>query len=112
MARFVMELPILGVQVTKVEEKVYAKVFVGEEPDGVSEQIVSVMSMPILAEYAQEVFAAASTLKLGQMVKLTIETARGGKQSVKNEVVHIEPVQRSQSSQPNPSARPTEQPKA
>lgn len=105
MARFVMELPILGVQVTKVDDKVYAKVFVGEEPDNVTETIASIMTMPIREECADEVFAATRGLQLGQMVRLQIETERGGKQSTKNVVLHIEPVQ-AQRAQPAPGVQP------
>lgn len=111
MARFTVELPILGVQRTNVEGKIYAKVFVGEEPDGQTEQISSIMIMPIREEMADEVFASAQSLSLGQMVRLHVETARGGKQSVRNEVFHIEPVQRAGVQPGQQSGKPTEAPK-
>jgi hypothetical protein len=100
MARFVMEGPILGVQVTKVDDKVYAKIFIGEDPDNVTETVSSIMTMPIREECADEVFAATRGLQLGQMVKLHIETERGGKQSTKNVVLHVEPVTASRPQQP------------
>lgn len=103
MARFTMELPILGVQVTNVEGKVYAKVFVGEDPDGKTETVASIMSMSIREECADEVFAATRNLQLGQMVRLHVETERGGKQSTKNVVLNIEPVHQMRSAAPQPS---------
>ncbi|THG82153.1 hypothetical protein E5198_10325 [Pseudomonas sp. A-1] len=114
MARFTMELPILGVQVTKVDDKVYAKVFVGEEPDNQTETIASIMTMPIREECADEVFAATRALQLGQMVRLHVETERGGKQSTKNVVLHIEPVQHRpvQPNQPGQVSKPAEPAKA
>ena len=92
MARFTVELPLIGVQVVPVEDKIYAKVFVGEQPDGVTERVTSVMVMPIKDGHAPEIFAAAEGMHLGQIVRLHVDTARGGKQSVRNEVFHIEPV--------------------
>lgn len=103
MARFVMELPILGVQVVKVENNVYAKVFVGEEPDNVTESITSIMTMPIRDECADEVLAATRGLQLGQMVRLHVETERGGKQSTKNVVLHIEPLSQGRATAPQHS---------
>lgn len=100
MARFSMDLPILGVQRVNVESKIYAKVFVGEEPDGETEQIASIMSMNIRDEHVAEVFAATASMKLGQIVRIHVETARGGKQTVKNEVLFIEPID----SKPAPTA--------
>lgn len=93
MARFKMEVPLLSVQMTNVEGKIYAKVFIGEEPDGQTEQISSITTMSIREEYAAEVFAASAAFKLGQMVRLDIETERGGKQTTKNVVLHIEAVE-------------------
>lgn len=109
MARFKMELPILGVQMTNVEGKIYAKVFVGEEPDGQTEQISSIMTMPIREEYAAEVFAASAAFKLGQMVRLDIETERGGKQTTKNVVLHIEAVEPQRSQVLQQPGKPAEQ---
>jgi len=111
MARFKMELPILGVQMTNVEGKIYCKVFVGEEPDGKTEQISSVMTMPVREEYAAEVFAAAANFELGQMVRLDIETERGGKQSTKNVVLHIEAVTPQRAQGPQPTVKAGETPK-
>ncbi len=110
MARFTVELPILGVQRTNVEGKIYAKVFVGEEPDGQTEQISSIMVMPIREDMADEVFASAQNLSLGQLVRLHVETARGRQQSVRNEVCHIEPV-RAAVQQPGQPAKPADAPK-
>lgn len=93
MARFQVEHPILAVQVTQVEQKTYAKIFVGEEPDKeAGERIASIMTYPVKEEYAAEVFAASAEFKLGDLVRLHVETARGGKQSMRAEVFHIEPV--------------------
>lgn len=93
MARFQVEHPILAVQVTQVEQKTYAKIFVGEEPNrDAGERIASIMTYPVKEEFAAEVFAASADFKLGDMVRLHVETARGGKQMVRNEVFHIEPV--------------------
>lgn len=118
MARFIAEFPVLGVQVVKVESKTYAKIFVGEEPDRVTEQVSAVMAMEIREDMADEVFAAASNFRLGQKVRLHIETQRGGKQSTKNVVLHVEAVEQQprqqqpgHASQPQ-SARPGEAAKA
>lgn len=97
MARFVMEARIISVQRTKIEDKIYAKVFVAEEPDGQTEQIASIMTMELSGQVADEVFAAAANLRMGQLVKLDIETERGGKQSTKNVVLHIAPIQQTAS---------------
>ncbi|MFT0212903.1 hypothetical protein VQ643_09855 [Pseudomonas sp. F1_0610] len=104
MARLIMEAPILGVQVTKVDDKVYAKVFVGEEPDGITEAVSSIMAMPILEGHADEVFAASKDLELGELCRFHIETSRGGKQTVRNDVYKVEPVNKSLGkSQPQPA---------
>ncbi|PWU29118.1 hypothetical protein DK254_13210 [Pseudomonas sp. RW407] len=103
MARMTMEAPILGTQYIEVNGVSYGKVFIGEEPDGKSEHIASVQQMNIKSEVAREVFESGQQFKLGQVVRFTIETDRGGKQSVKNEVVHIaalEQPQRQASSAP------------
>jgi len=97
---------------TNVEGKIYAKVFVGEEPDGQSEQISSIMTMPIREEYAAEVFAASAAFTLGQMVRLDIETVRGGKQTTKNVVLHIEAIEPQRSQPLHQPGKPAEQPKA
>lgn len=106
MARFQVEHPILAVQVTQVEQKTYAKIFVGEEPNrDAGERIASIMTYPVREEFAAEVFAASAEFKLGDMVRLHVETARGGKQSMRAEVFHIEPVnQGKQASAPAPQA--------
>ena len=93
MARFQVEHPIIAVQVTQVDKKTYAKVFVGEEPQKENgEAIAAVMNYPIREEHAAEVFAAVQGLKMGDLVRLHVETARGGKQSMRPEVFHLEPV--------------------
>lgn len=113
MARFQMEARILSVQLTEIDEKIYSKVFVAEDADGKTEQISSVMTMDIRAEVAHEVFAASAGLRFGQLVKLDVETERGGKQATKNVVLHISPADRpAPQSQPAPQVKPAEQPKA
>lgn len=78
MARMTMEAPILGTQFIEVNGVAYAKVFIGEEPDGKTEHIASVQQMNIKAEVAREVFESGQQFKLGQVVQFTIETDRGG----------------------------------
>ena len=97
MARFQMEARIISAQLTEVDGTIYAKVFVAEEADGKTEQVASIMTMSIREEVAREVFAACSGLRMGQPVKLDIETERGGKQSTKNVVLHIAPIQQTAS---------------
>lgn len=103
MARFTVELPIIGVQQTNVDGKVYAKVFVAEQPDGQTEQIASIMTMPIKEEFQAEVFAAAASFQLGETIRLHVDTARGGKQSVRNEVFHVEPLTPTKPQQQQPA---------
>lgn len=112
MARMTMEAPILGTQYIEVNGVAYGKVFIGEEPDGKTEHIASVQQMNIKSEVAREVFESGQQFKLGQVVQFTIETDRGGKQSVKNEVIHIAAVgaQRTQQPQTQQASKPAGEP--
>lgn len=110
MARMTMEAPILGTQFIEVNGVAYGKVFIGEEPDGKTEHIASVQQMSIKAEVAREVFESGQQFKLGEVVKLTIETDRGGKQTVKNEVIHIEAIAPQRAHQPQQQAQKPTQP--
>lgn len=114
MARFVMETKIVSVQRIKIEDKVYPKIFVCEDADGESEAVTAVMTMGIRDEFVDEVFAAAVGLKLGDLVRLTVETERGSKQTTKNTVLHLEPVQSRpvQPNQPGQVNKPAEPAKA
>ncbi|MOA58176.1 hypothetical protein D3C78_1825180 [compost metagenome] len=70
------------------------------------------MTMPIREECAAEVFAASAAFTLGQMVRLDIETERGGKQTTKNVVLHIESIEPQRSQPLHQPGKPAEQPKA
>lgn len=111
MAKMTMEARILGAQYITVEEKVYAKVFIGDEPDGVTEHICSVQVMNIKEGVEREVFEACANFKIGQMCRFSIETDRGGKQAVKNQVTHVEaiPERPAATAQPTAQAKPEPQ---
>ena len=80
MARSVMEVPFLGTQRTPVEGKTYFKLFYGDEPDCITDNGLSIISM--------------------EMVRITFEVERGGQNKGKNVALHIEAVEK-------PTSRPT-----
>ncbi|MBB2494484.1 hypothetical protein [Aquipseudomonas ullengensis] len=123
MARSTMEVAFLGTQKLAFSqngsEVKIVKVFYGDEPDGETENGLSIVSMDVPLEVADEVFAAGANFDPLEKVRITFEVARAGKQKGNNLALHIEAVApapaartAAPSPQPNPAAKPAEQPKA
>lgn len=122
MARSTMEVAFLSTQKLAFSqngtEVKIVKVFYGDEPDGETENGLSIVSMDVPLEVADEVFAAGANFDPLEKVRITFEVARAGKQKGNNLALHIEAVNppaaaRQGTQQPNPAAKPaTEQPKA
>jgi hypothetical protein len=106
MARSVMEVPFLGTQRTPVEGKTYYKLFYGDEPDGITDNGLSIISMAIDDVVGDEVFAAGANFEPMEMVRITFEIERGGQNKGKNVALHIEAVEKP-ASRPTASATPT-----
>jgi len=68
------------------------KVFYGDEPDGETENGLSIVSMDVPPEVADEIFAAGANIAPLEQVRITFEVARAGKQKGNNLCLHIEPV--------------------
>lgn len=68
------------------------KVFYGDEPDGVTDNGLSIVSMDVPPELGEEVFKAGATLDPMQLVRITFEVERAGKQKGNNLCLHIEAV--------------------
>ena len=100
MARSVMEVPFLGTQRTPVEGKTYFKLFYGDEPDCITDNGLSIISMAIDDAVGEEVFAAGAHSEPMEMVRITFEVERGGQNKGKNVALHIEAVEK-------PTSRPT-----
>ena len=97
MARSVMEVPFLGTQRTPVEGKTYFKLFYGDEPDCITDNGLSIISMAIDDAVGEEVFAAGAHFEPMEMVRITFEVERGGQNKGKNVALHIEAVEKSTS---------------
>lgn len=106
MARSVMEVPFLGTQRTPVEGKTYYKLFYGDEPDCVTDNGLSIISMAIDDAVGEEVFAAGAHFEPMEMVRITFEVERGGQNKGKNVALHIEAVNKPAS---RPAANPAPQ---
>ncbi len=119
MARSTMEVAFLGTQKLAFNDVKIIKVFYGDEPDGITEHGLSIVSMDVPEEVADEVFAAGKHIEPMQRVRITFEVARAGKQKGNNLALHLEPIaaqppaQRSApaAAQPQAQGKPTEQPK-
>ena len=107
MARSTMEVAFLSTQKLAFSnnggEVKIVKVFYGDEPDGITENGLSIVSMDVPPEVADEVFAAGAQLAPLEMVRISFEIARAGKQKGNNLCLHIEPVKpREQTQRPTP----------
>lgn len=96
MARSTIEVPFLSTQKLAFSNngsdvRIY-KVFYGDTPDGVTDNCLSIVSMDVPAEVGEEVFAAGATLQPMQMVRITFEVERAGKQKGNNLCLQIEAV--------------------
>lgn len=96
MARSTMEVAFLGTQKLAFNQNgndiKIVKVFYGDEPDGVTENGLSIVSMDVPPDVADEVFAAGSAFDPMEKVRITFEVARAGKQKGNNLALHIESV--------------------
>ncbi len=112
MARSTMEVAFLGIQKTEFDDVKIVKLFYGDEPDGKTEHGLSVIGMGVADDSADEVFAAGAHLEPLQLVRITFDVARGGKNLGKNLALQIEAAgQRPASRQHSASSqRPAQQP--
>jgi hypothetical protein len=96
MARSTMEVAFLGTQKLAFSqngtEVKIVKVFYGDEPDGETENGLSIVSMDVPLEVADEVFASGANFAPLENVRITFEVARAGKQKGNNLCMHIEAV--------------------
>lgn len=91
------------------------KVFYGDEPDGITENGLSIVSMDVPLEVADEVFAAGAQFAPLEKVRITFEVARAGKQKGNNLALHIEPIEKPApraAATPSATATATQPPKA
>lgn len=96
MARSTMEVAFLSTQKLAFSQNgndvKIVKVFYGDEPDGETENGLSIVSMDVPLEVADEVFAAGAKFDPLEKVRITFEVARAGKQKGNNRCLHIESV--------------------
>ena len=94
MARSTIEVAFLGTQKLAFSQNgtdvKIVKVFYGDEPDGITENGLSIVSMDVPLEVADEVFAAGAQFAPLETVRITFEVARAGKQKGNNLALHIE----------------------
>ena len=114
MARSTMEVAFLGTQKLAFSQNgndvKIVKVFYGDEPDGETENGLSIVSMDVPLEVADEVFAAGANFDPLEKVRITFEVARAGKQKGNNLAVHLEAVDQKQTQrQPQSPVRPNAQ---
>jgi len=117
-----MEVAFLGTQKVAFNQNgndvKIVKVFYGDEADGETENGLSIVSMDVPLEVADEVFASGANFQPLELVRITFEVARAGKQKGNNLCVHIESAKPSaqaskpatpqgqQASKPAPGAQP------
>ncbi|WP_313452653.1 hypothetical protein [Stutzerimonas nitrititolerans] len=94
MARSTMEVAFLATQKVAFNQNgndvKIVKVFYGDEADGETENGLSIVSMDVPLEVADEVFASGANFQPLELVRITFEVARAGKQKGNNLCVHIE----------------------
>lgn len=109
MARSTMEVAFLGTQKLAFSqngsEVKIVKVFYGDEPDGQTENGLSIVSMDVPLEVADEVFASGANFEPLETVRIHFEVARAGKQKGNNLCLHLESVKPA-----TQAAKPTQQP--
>jgi len=116
MARSTMEVAFLGTQKLAFNQNgtdvKIVKVFYGDEPDGITENGLSIVSMDVPADVADEVFASGAQFAPLETVRITFEVARAGKQKGNNLAVHIEAVNpKGQAAKPAAPQATQQQPK-
>lgn len=118
MARSTIEVPFLSTQKLAFSNNgsdvKIVKVFYGDEPDGVTDNGLSIVSMDVPLDVADEVFAAGATFEPMQMVRISFEVERAGKQKGNNMCIHIEAVETKQANRPqvSPTSQTLDKPKA
>lgn len=114
MARSTIEVPFLSTQKlafnSNGSDVKIVKVFYGDEPDGVTDNGLSIVSMDVPLEVADEVFAAGATFEPMQMVRISFEVERAGKQKGNNLCLHIEAIEPKQAQRPSSSPAPLPNP--
>jgi hypothetical protein len=104
-----MEVAFLGTQKLAFSqngtEVKIVKVFYGDEPDGQTENGLSIVSMDVPLEVADEVFASGANFEPLETVRIHFEIARAGKQKGNNLCLHLESAKASK-----PSLQPAQQP--
>ncbi len=119
MARSTIEVAFLGTQKLAFSQNgtdvKIVKVFYGDEPDGITENGLSIVSMDVPLEVADEVFAAGAQFAPLETVRITFEVARAGKQKGNNLALHIEAANKPATRQaatpaPQTTAAPTPKP--
>lgn len=107
MARSTIEVSFLSTQKVAFNNNgsdvKIVKVFYGDEPDGITDNCLSIVSMDVPLEVADEIFAAGATFEPMQMVRISFEVERAGKQKGNNMCVHIEAVEPKSASRPQVS---------
>jgi len=103
-----MEVAFLGTQKLAFSqngsEVKIVKVFYGDEPDGETENGLSIVSMDVPLEVADEVFASGANFEPLETVRIHFEIARAGKQKGNNLCLQLESVK--PASKPNPTPQP------
>lgn len=127
MARSTMEVAFLSTQKLAFSQNgtdvKIVKVFYGDEPDGITENGLSIVSMDVPADVADEVFASGAQFAPLETVRITFEVARAGKQKGNNLCLHIEsakpartagadPRKQADPQQPKPTGSQPDAPKA
>jgi hypothetical protein len=116
MARSTIEVAFLSTQKLQFNSKdgsvKIVKVFYGDEPDGQTEHGLSVVSMDVPEEVADEIFAAGANIAPLEQVRITFEIARAGKQKGNNLCLHIEPIKPKADKPATPAQSPNTQAKA
>jgi len=116
MARSTMEVEFLGTQKLEFTGSngpvKQVKVFYGDEPDGVTENGQSIVSMDVPDEVADEVFRAGAHIGKQEPIRITFEVARAGKQKGNNLCLHIEPIKPKADKPATPAQSPNTQAKA
>lgn len=102
MAKSTMEVPFLGTQRTAVEGATYYKLFYGDEPDGVTDNCLSIISMGIDDVDGERLFKLGASFTPMETVRITFEVQRGGQNKGKNVALDIEAVRVVKQAAPNP----------
>lgn len=106
MAKSIMEVPFLGTQRTPVEGTTYYKLFYGDEPDCVTDNGLSIISMAIDETQGERVFKLGASFDPMEIVRITFEVQRGGQNKGKNVAIDIESIKKTTSVSPqSPQAK-------